>query len=137
VVPRKPWPYGNEYHTIACGETEIIFRVDLVEGKDQPPEKPKEFSMQYTKTVATVLCLAKPLFGTGTVIIMDSGFCVLKVIVALLSFGVYLSALIKKRHYWPKDVPGDDIAEHFNDKVAGDMDVLPGMMQGHHFFYLP
>jgi len=137
VVPRKPWPFGNEYHTIACGETEIIFRVDLVEGKDQPPEKPKEFSREHTKTVATVLRLAKPLFGTGTVIIMDSGFCVLKVIIALLSFGVYLSALIKKRRYWPKDVPGDDIGEHFNDRVAGDVDVLPGMMQGHRFFYSP
>jgi len=96
VVPRKPWPYRNEYHTIACGESEIIFRVDLVEGKDQPPEKPKEYSAEYMKTVATVLRLSKPLFGTGTVVIMDSGFCVLKVIVTLLSFGIYSSALIKK-----------------------------------------
>ncbi len=31
-VPRKPWPYGNEYHTIACGESQIIYNVDLVEG---------------------------------------------------------------------------------------------------------
>ncbi len=36
--PRKPWPQGNEYHTIVCGETSIIFRVELVEGKDRPVE---------------------------------------------------------------------------------------------------
>jgi len=38
VVPRKPWPFGNEYHTIACSETEIIYYIDLVEGKDEPRE---------------------------------------------------------------------------------------------------
>jgi len=119
---------------IVCGELEILFWVDLVEGKDQPPEKPKEYSVEHTKTVATVLWLAKPLFAIGTVIIMDSGFCVLKVIVSLLLFGVYSSALIKKQCYWPKDVPGDDIARHFESKEVGDVDDLPGMMQGHCFF---
>ena len=33
-VPRKPWPMGNEYHTIFCGETKIMFQAELVEGKD-------------------------------------------------------------------------------------------------------
>jgi len=134
VVPCKPWPYGNEYHMIACGELEIIFCVDLVEGKDQPPKKQKEFSADHTKTVATMLRLVKPLFGTSTVIIMDSGFCVLKFIVSLLSFGVYSSALIKKQRYWPKDVLGDDIAQHFESKEVGDVDVFPSMMQGYCFF---
>ena len=34
--PRKPWPFGNEWHTIACSETTIIFFVELVEGQDRP-----------------------------------------------------------------------------------------------------
>jgi len=25
VVPHKPWPYGNKYHMIVCGELEILF----------------------------------------------------------------------------------------------------------------
>jgi len=55
VVPRKPWPFGNEYHTIACGESEIIFGVDLVKGKDVPPQcAPKEFS-ELGKTIGTML----------------------------------------------------------------------------------
>ena len=37
-VPRKPHPFGNEYHTISCGESGILFDMELVEGKDQPPE---------------------------------------------------------------------------------------------------
>jgi hypothetical protein len=33
--PRKPHPFGNEYHTICCGETGILFDFELVEGKDR------------------------------------------------------------------------------------------------------
>ena len=42
-VPRKPHPWGNEYHTIACGICVIIFFVLLVEGKDRPPEIPDKY----------------------------------------------------------------------------------------------
>ena len=36
--PRKPWPFGNEWHTIACSETTIIVFVELVEGQDRPQQ---------------------------------------------------------------------------------------------------
>ena len=39
-VPRKPWPLGNEYHTIACGVTNILYQAELVEGKYIPLERP-------------------------------------------------------------------------------------------------
>ncbi|KAL3810770.1 LOW QUALITY PROTEIN: hypothetical protein ACHAXA_001595, partial [Cyclostephanos tholiformis] len=37
-VPRKPHPFGNEYHSIADGDDgkSIMWRVKLVEGKDRP-----------------------------------------------------------------------------------------------------
>ncbi len=37
-VPRKPHPFGNEYHSIADGDQgrAIMWRVELVEGKDWP-----------------------------------------------------------------------------------------------------
>ena len=38
VVPHKPHPLGNEWHTIACGISSILFWMELVEGKDQPPK---------------------------------------------------------------------------------------------------
>ena len=33
-VPRKPHPFGNEYHTILCAESKVIYNFDIVEGKD-------------------------------------------------------------------------------------------------------
>jgi len=38
--PRKPWPYGNEYHMIVFGESQGIYNVDLVEGKEEPWQHP-------------------------------------------------------------------------------------------------
>ena len=34
--PRKPKDKGNEYHTICCGLTGIMFGWEIVEGKDRP-----------------------------------------------------------------------------------------------------
>ena len=33
-VPRKPWPFGNEYHSVCCCLSGIMWGIDLVEGKD-------------------------------------------------------------------------------------------------------
>ena len=35
-VGRKPHPFGNERHTLACGKSTIMYRVELVEGCDRP-----------------------------------------------------------------------------------------------------
>ena len=35
--------------------------------------------------------------------------------------GVLVSALIKKRHYWPKGVPSEDIILHIQNKGGGYM----------------
>ena len=31
-VPHKPWPFGNEYHTVCCCTSGIMWGIDLVEG---------------------------------------------------------------------------------------------------------
>ena len=36
--PWKPHPFGNEYHTICCGLSGLLFAVEMVEGKDRPSE---------------------------------------------------------------------------------------------------
>ena len=33
-LPRKPWPLGNEYHSICCCQSGIMYAVEIVEGKD-------------------------------------------------------------------------------------------------------
>ena len=49
-IPRKPWPFGNEYQTVCCCRTGIMWGIELVEGKDHPTQlgKPKHDEMGST-----------------------------------------------------------------------------------------
>ena len=55
---------------------------------------------------------------------VNIGFSAENGIVALAAKGVYAGALIKKRRYWPKGVPGDLVDQYFPDKKVGDVDML-------------
>ena len=44
--------------------------------------------------------------------------------------GVYSSAVIKKRRYWPRHVKGNDVIQHFDNKKIGSYDALPGQLDG-------
>ena len=101
--------------------------MELVEGKDAPSQVIPKFN-NLGQTVGLLLCVLEPLFGKGHVVILDSGFCVLKGIVELKKLGVYASTLIKKWRYWPKYIKGDDIKQHFDDKEVGDCDSWKGCM---------
>ena len=57
-----------------------------------------------------MLRMCKPIFGTVNDVVFDSEFCVAKGIVELEASG---GALIKKRWYWPNNVPGSDIYKKF------------------------
>ena len=132
-VPWKPHKMGNEYHSICCGVCEIIFGIELVEGKDTPREWAKPKFHLIGKTAGLLLRLCEEIFGTGKIVILDSGFCVLQAIIELKKMGVYASALVKKRRYWPKHVKGDDIAEYFEEKEFGSSERLPGVLDGEKF----
>ena len=99
-MPRKPWPFGNEYHTVCCSLSGILWQMDLVEGKDSPPEIIPKYNNQ-GKTVGLLLRVFEPIFTRGNVVILDSGFCMLKGTVELKKRGVYVSALIKKGSIGP------------------------------------
>ena len=47
---------------------------------------------------------------------MDRGFCVLEGLILMVEKGVLGSALIKKRHYWPKRVPAEEIIRNMQGK---------------------
>jgi hypothetical protein len=120
-VPRKPWPFGNEYHTICCASSGVMFAIELVEGKDRPREMgAPEFDNLGGKTVGLLLRLTKLLWNTGKVVVLDSGFCVARALTHLADKGVFATALIKKRRYWPKYVNGDMIKEHLSNSEVGD-----------------
>lgn len=127
-VPRKPHPFGNEYHSICCGLSGIMYAIELVEGKDRPREVPPPKHSVHGKTTGLLLRLTDSIHHSGRVVIMDSGFCVLQSLLMLASRGVYASAVIKKRRFWPKHINGDEIDKHFEGKEVGSVDALPGSM---------
>ena len=65
---------------------------------------------------------------------MDSGFCVLKALIALSLSGVFASALIKKRRFWPTLVAGDAIDQHMEKKEVGEVDVISGSLEGNRYY---
>ena len=135
-VPRKPHPFGNEYHTICDGEFDlgcsILWHAEIQEGKDRPVQLgPKKFNNAGGKTVGLMLRMHEPIARSGKACTMDSGFCVSKGIVEMQEkLGVYGQALIKKRGAnWPKGVPGDDINNYFQSKKVGEFDCLQHEMK--------
>ena len=131
ICPRKPWPFGNQYHFIADGDENgqhpIMWRVRLVEGKDRPklPSGTWAFPTTwekegYSRTVELLIDMTEPTHGTGKVVTGDSGFCMATGVTALNAKGVYGQFLIKKRRYWPKYVPGDQIDKHMRAKGLGE-----------------
>ena len=128
-VGRKPHPFGNERHTICCNLTSILWRAQIVEGKDRPTELGKKKWEELNKTVGPMLPMCERIFSTGKYVVLDSGFCVSKGITSLLEFGFYSAVVIKKRKYWPKGVPGDSIDKYFSDKDITHVDMLETITQ--------
>ena len=128
MVPRKPHPFGNEYHSINDRQSTILFGLELMEGEDEPPEKLVDPNDAHGKTVGLLLRLREPLFSTGKVVVLDSGFCVLCGLVELMKRGVYAALVIKKRRYWPRFVDGDMIDQGMDDKEVGDVGILSGVL---------
>ena len=132
-VPRKPHPFGNEYHTIACCDTHIIFYIELVEGKDRPSQgdySVVEYEDQFGKVGGLVTRMTQPIWGSSRVVLLDSGFGYLNCLQALNSKGLYGTMVIKKRKYWPVGTEGDVLLERMSGKEVGSMCVREGTKDG-------
>jgi len=133
--PRKPWPFGNEYHTACCGLSGIMFVMEMVEGKDHPPQVVPRYS-ELGKTTGLLMRMLQSYFSTGRYVILDSGFCVLKALVQLKKVGYFACAVIKKRRYWPAFVPGEAINREFEnlELKVGDSLAITGKLDGEEYF---
>eukprot|EP00957_Ditylum_brightwellii_P056881 4312284-Ditylum_brightwellii.AAC.1 len=49
-------------------------------------------------------------------------------LVLLKKIGIFASALIKKRHYWPFLIPGGAIAFHLKGRQVGSTELLYGVL---------
>ena len=75
-----------------------MYAVEIVEGKDHPPQKKKfaNVAKNRSTTALLVLRLYEPIFHIGIVVILDSGSCVLRAIIELKKREVLPLDLIKK-----------------------------------------
>ena len=94
-VSCKPLPFGNEYHTMCCCSLGIMWGIDLVEGKDHPPQLGQQQYENFGLMVGLLLQMLSPIYHKDFVVILDSRFCILKSIIKLRKKGVLASALIK------------------------------------------
>ena len=91
-----------------------MFVVELVEVKAHPFQAVTlEFEDLVKNTVGLVLRMMNIYFTTGTYVILDSGFCVLKGLIQFRKKGFFSCAVIKKRRYWTYMVPGKDMKDSF------------------------
>ena len=134
VVPHKPWPFGNDYISICDYDPYVMYQVEMVEGKDRPPELGVREFDEMGKTVGKMLRLTKPIWRTGTKVTMDNGFCVAKGLVELYKRGVLAAIQVKKRKYWPTYFKADVIKEHFRDKKVGYTNSIGVELEGVKFY---
>jgi Transposase IS4 len=64
------------------------------------------------------------------VVVLDSGFCVLRGLIAQKKIGVFASAVVKKYRYCPSHVPGEEMDHHMASTRVGDTDFLKGILDG-------
>ena len=95
-----------------------------MKGKDIPgPLFQKEYN-ELGKTVSLMLRMCRPIFVSDKAIVLDNVFCVAKGITDIKAKDIYATALIKKRHYWPKGVPSYLIDTNFENKDVGAVGLI-------------
>ena len=101
-IIRKPEGVGAELKAVACGQSRVILRVELMEGKIAQRAKP--FSV-YGEGTAVLLRLCQPWSGTGRCVVSDSAFASVKqTILTKAILGLYSAGMVKTAHsHYPKD----------------------------------
>ena len=96
IRPKLPEGVGAEMKALACGETGIILKLDMMEGREA--NRRKDFSQEYGEGTAVTLRLTKEYYGTGRVVHADSAFSSVKTLLALRERGLFFMCMIKTAH---------------------------------------
>ena len=132
-VSHKPNHFGNEYHTIEYAKYKVIYNVDIMEGKDRPIVMVKKDFDEKGVAAGLMISTTKKLWEKGKAVITDSGLYILGVLISMVKKGVFGSVLIKKRRYWPKGAPEEEIIWHMQNKEVGDVDAVQGSIRGNSY----
>ena len=95
-LPRKPKGVGTEIKSLACGDTGIILKLEIMEGKEA--NRKKDYFQQYGEGTAVTLRLTKEYYGSGRVVHADSAFSLVKTLLALQERGLYFMGMVKTTH---------------------------------------
>lgn len=128
-IPRKPEPVGCELKMLADGETRIILRVELIEGKEADALKEFREEAKMAST-ALVLRLVKDYFRTSRVVIGDSAFSSVHTLRSLSEKGLFYIGVIKTA---TRNFPYDHIKAwgDAKERRAGDFMVLKSDSEEH------
>ena len=81
-----------------------------------------------------MLGMCRHIFGSGKAVVLDSGFFFDKGNTELESKVVYAAALINRKSYYQKGVPGDLIYIHFENKEVGDVGMIEARTEYYKLF---
>lgn len=80
-IAQKPEGVGAEMKALVCGETGIILKLDVMEGREA--NQRRDFSQEYGEGTAVTVQLTKEYYGTGRVVYADSASSSVKTLLAL------------------------------------------------------
>jgi len=130
-IPRKPIPCGQEYHTIADVDSNIIFGFEIV-------DKVKKLYDDQYRLKMTALCVrmteSTKLHGSRRIVYCDSAFASLDAMEALRDKGLYSIMMVKKKNYWPKGIAGQELLEELKDQPIGFYTGRLGTINGKYKF---
>ena len=95
-VARKLEGVGAEMKSLACGETGILLKLDIMEGKEA--NQRKDYAQLYGEGTAVTLRLTQEYYGTGRVVHADSAFSSVKTLLALQDRGLHFMGMVKTAH---------------------------------------
>jgi Transposase IS4 len=123
-IPRKPHPIGMEFKTVADTATNCIIRLDF-----SGDQLVRRYDNLYAKTIATVCRLVEPWFRSGRTVIADSWFGSPAMVRALKEQGLFSIMQVKKKRYWPRGMPAEDIISSLG-MTLGDSQCLKSRTDG-------
>ena len=92
----KPEGVGAEMKALCDGNSGILLRLDIMEGKQR--QASKEFHGEFGEGTAVILRLTKDYFGTNRTVHADSAFSSVKTAEALQKRGLHFMGIVKTAH---------------------------------------